>query len=404
LRHPIRTSAVCAIFAIGALAGSAPSAAAALSATADRTWMTNGNVYAVVRAGDRIYIGGRFTQVSACAPTASCPTKTVDALNVAALDATTGAAIPGFRPQVQGTDPIVWALAVLGDNLFIGGQFDAVDGTARLNLAAVNLDSGALDTAINTPVGVDESNRVRGMVATSSRLYIAGGFNVVGGQPRARLASLTATGQLDDSWKPRTDGITRSLGLTCDSSGVILGGAFRQAAGTGGSLESRKTLAIVDAATGALDPWTPPADEIPNGVTTYDLDATCSQLFVGYGGTNWIYGYDLTRDTDNLSWKLQTGGNVQAVAVRGSQVLFGGHFSQVSLLGTNSKVKRVHFAVVDLDGHVQSDWVPSFGGQIHTGPWDILATGSQIYVGGGFTEVSGDRRWCIARFTDTPTV
>jgi hypothetical protein len=364
--------------------------------------MTDGNVYAVVRAGDRIYIGGRFTRVSACAPTTSCPSETVNALNVAALDAPTGAAIAGFTPQVQGTEATVYALAVLGDNLFIGGRFDAVDGTPRLNLAAVDLDTGALDPSIDVPVGVGDTKHIRGMVATSSRLYIAGGFGSVGGQPRSRLAAITSTGAVDPDWRPRTDGVTRSLGLTCDASAVIAGGAFRQAAGPSGSLQTRKTLAIFDAGTGALDPWTPPAAEIPNGVTTYDLSATCSRVFVGYGGTNWIYGYDLTRDTDNILWKLQTGGNVQAVAVRDDRVLFGGHFSQVSILGTNSKVKRVHFAVVDLDGHVQSDWVPSFGGQIHTGPWDILPTGSQIYVGGGFTDVSGDRHWCIARFTDSP--
>jgi hypothetical protein len=380
----------------------APSAGAALTAAADKTWMTDGNVYAVVQAGDRIYIAGRFTQVSACGPTVSCPTKTVNAVNVAALDATTGAAIPGFHPQVAGTNATVWALAVLGDHLFIGGRFDSVDGTPRLNLAALDLDTGALDQAIDTPVGTGDNNHIRGMVATSSRLYIAGGFSSVDGQSRSKLAALDAAGTLDPTWKPRTNGVTRSLGLTCDGSEVIAGGAFDQAAGSSGPLQSRKTVAIFDASSGALDPWTPPAAEIPNGVTTYDLSATCSRLFVGYGGTNWLYGYDLTSDTNNILWKLQTGGNVQAVTVRGDRVLFGGHFSQVSLIGTNSKVKRTHFAVVDFDGNVQSDWVPSFGGSIHTGPWDILSSGSQIYVGGGFTDVSSDRHWCIARFTDSP--
>jgi hypothetical protein len=255
---------------------------------------------------------------------------------------------------------------------------------------------------VDTAVGTGDTNHIRGMVATSSELYIAGGFGSVGGEPRSKLAALDANGAVDPHWTPRTNGVTRSLGLTCDGSQVIAGGAFDHAAGSGGALQSRKTLAIFDAATGALDPWTPPAAEIPNGVTTYDLSATCSRLFVGYGGTNWIYGYDLTKDTDNMVWKLQTGGNVQAVAVRGDRVLFGGHFSQVSILGTNSKVKRMHFAVVDLDGNVQGDWVPSFGGSIHTGPWDILSNASQVYVGGGFTDVSGDGQWCIARFTDAP--
>src|ERR1700694_3908917 len=37
--------------------------AAALSSTPDRTFVTNGPVQAVVRAGDTIYIGGRFDRV-----------------------------------------------------------------------------------------------------------------------------------------------------------------------------------------------------------------------------------------------------------------------------------------------------------------------------------------------------
>jgi hypothetical protein len=44
--------------------------------------------------------------------------------------------------------------------------------------------------------------------------------------------------------------------------------------------------------------------------------------------------------------------------------------------------------------------VPSFRGKIRTGVWDILVTGPQIYVVGGYTTVSHDRRWGIARFTD----
>jgi hypothetical protein len=68
----------------------------------------------------------------------------------------------------------------------------------------------------------------------------------------------------------------------------------------------------------------------------------------------------------------------------------------------NKSYDRFRFAVLNLDGCLQSDWVPEFRGTIHTGVWDILVTGSQIWIGGGFTTVSGDKRWCLARFTDTP--
>ena len=38
-------------------------AAFALSTTPDSTWQTNGKVYAMVRVGNTIYIGGKFTRV-----------------------------------------------------------------------------------------------------------------------------------------------------------------------------------------------------------------------------------------------------------------------------------------------------------------------------------------------------
>jgi len=127
---------------------------------------------------------------------------------------------------------------------------------------------------------------------------------------------------------------------------------------------------------------------------------TCDRLFVGTGGSNRIFALDLTDDTGNLLWMLSMFGNAQAVALRGDRLLVGGHFDWVPLRGTNEHVDRLHFCVLDLEGYLQNDWVPSFHGKIRTGVWDILVTGSQIYVGGGFTTVSNDRRWGIARFTD----
>jgi hypothetical protein len=127
---------------------------------------------------------------------------------------------------------------------------------------------------------------------------------------------------------------------------------------------------------------------------------TCDRLFVGTGGSNRIFALDLTDDTGNLQWMLSMNGNAQAVALRGDRLLVGGHFNWVPDIHTGEQITRFHFFVLDLDGHLQSDWVPSFRGKIRTGVWDILVTGSQIYVAGGYTTVSNDRRWGIARFTD----
>ncbi|HJV03707.1 MAG TPA: hypothetical protein VJ868_00445, partial [Actinomycetota bacterium] len=46
----------------------APPAQAAFSDLPDDTWMTNGEVKAMVRAGGHIYIAGKFTQVRSAPP------------------------------------------------------------------------------------------------------------------------------------------------------------------------------------------------------------------------------------------------------------------------------------------------------------------------------------------------
>lgn len=378
----------------------ADTASAAFSPVPDTTWQANGKVYAVVKVGNTIYIGGDFTHVSQCAGSASCPSKTVEARNVAAFDATTGVAISSFAPQVGGSGSIVWALAALGGKLFIGGEFDSVNGVARRNLAALDLTTGELDPAVDSPVGSGSTDRVRALFTLGDHVYLGGYFGSVGGATRRRLAAIDINGAVLASFRPKLDAPVRTLGATCDGASLIAGGDFRQAAGTDGALEARATLAMFDPISGALDPWSPPNADIPNGVNAFDVAADCSHLFVGYGGSNEIYNFDVA--TGAIDWHLKTGGNVQTVAINGNRVFFGGHFSQVSVIGTQGNVKRTRFAVADFNGVVQSDWVPSFGGIFKTGPWDILVDGSQVWVGGGFSRVSGATQWDIARFTDQP--
>src|SRR3954447_12400776 len=120
------------------------SAQAALSGTPDATWMTNGTVRAVVQAGNVIYIAGQFTSVRPCAPPTAC-SGSYPVQNVAALDANTGAGIRSFRPLVTGDSAVVYALAVAGGRVFIGGHFTGVGGQPRANLAAVDAATGAVD-------------------------------------------------------------------------------------------------------------------------------------------------------------------------------------------------------------------------------------------------------------------
>ncbi|MDP9243064.1 MAG: hypothetical protein M3O84_07820, partial [Actinomycetota bacterium] len=304
----------------GLLGGLAAPASATLSVKADDTWMTNGVVYSMVRSGNTIYLGGQFTRISACTPNLSCPSESLDVSNLAAVDATTGAAIPTFHPNVQGDQATVFALAVLGPKLFFGGQFTSVDGTARRNFAAVALSTGVLDPSGPTAVGFNNGDQVRGMVATSSRVYISGGFGQIDGVPRKRLAAFDVNVNLDPVWDPRTDGQTHTVAMSCDGTSVIAAGGFQHASSPSAQYQSRFHFAMFDAVTGALDPWTPVSSQIPSDAPIYDLAVSCDRLYAGSGGSNRIMALDLTDDSGNVLWMLSMYGNAQAVALRGDQL------------------------------------------------------------------------------------
>jgi beta-propeller uncharacterized protein DUF5122 len=396
----VRRLVVVTALMLGAVPAAAHPASAALGSNPDSTWMTNGTVYAIAQAGNTIYIGGKFTALRRCPTGVSCPGGVIQVNNVAAIDATTGAGIKTWTPDVTGgTDVVVSALAAAGGKVIIGGKFRAVDGVSRFNFAAVDQTSGAVDPNVDAVVGSETSKGIRALLATDTRVYAGGYFGTVDGVSRKHLAAFELDGTLDPVWRPRTSQSVRSLTLACDGQTIFAGGIFREASGSGGGFVGRESIARFDVTSGALHPWAIPAGTVPNNLVAWSIDATCSQLFGGYGGQNWLYSFDLTDDVGERLWERQTAGNVQAVSVYDDQILFGGHFSQVTLPG-NSKVKRTRFASADFDGNL-NDWAPTFEGKFY-GPWDIYVNEetNQIYVGGQFTQVSAVQQLFLARFTD----
>src|SRR5207244_4049609 len=93
----------------------------------------NGEVFTLSVSQSRLFAGGMF-QI----------TGGIVRHNVAALDAATGAADPGFTAN---TDAPVHVLAAAGGDLYIGGDFGQVNSVARVRLAAVSQVSGQVDSS-----------------------------------------------------------------------------------------------------------------------------------------------------------------------------------------------------------------------------------------------------------------
>lgn len=164
-------------------------------------------------------------------------------------------------PTVQ-IDGVVWAQAVVGNNVYAGGSFanarpaGAAPGTnltPRANLLSYNITTGALNTSFAPSL-----NGAVKAVASSpdgSRVYVGGAFTQADGRPRYRLAAYsTATGQLISTFQPVLDYTVNAIVAT--NTTVYVGGGFSSANNV-----ARSHLAAFSAADGSLLDWAPTADD-----------------------------------------------------------------------------------------------------------------------------------------------
>jgi len=369
-------------------------ARAALGALPDATWMTNGQVRATLVYGNYLYIGGKFSSVRSTPP--KTPGEAFSASNLARIDLSTGAGDPTWTPDVT-TDvsgPAVFALAGIGDQIWVGGAFTAVDGLPRLNLAAVSASTGVVDPLVQPSVGLTTADRVEDLVAGPSMVYAGGFFKEVNGVARRQLAAFRTDGTLDPVWSPRVDKRVFSLALDCGGTSLLAGGQLRRASSPGAPYETRETIARFDLVTGALDPWAIPSGTIPTGQKVYDMAPTCTRLYAAYGGSNWASSFALDNGSvGNELWRRKTDGNVQAIAVAGDRVVIGGHFENVQ-----GGYSRLRIAALYPETGAVDAWSPGIEGQ-WGGPWDMAVESNRLWVGGQFTLVAGVSQTFLTRFT-----
>jgi hypothetical protein len=382
-----------AVMVIQAILGASP--ALAVSETPDDTYMTNGKVYATALSGDGdiLYIGGEFTKVNQ----KSGSSFTVN--NVAAINVKTGAAIRTWRPKVTGRDAVVRSLAVKNGKVYIGGNFTAVEGKPRTNLAAVGAYTKAVVLSPFAPQVGGDTSYVFALEAGDHKLYAGGGFSKVNGAPRKNLAAFSIkTGALDRHWKPETrSSKVKALELGSRRRSIFVGGPFKYVTGTNGGGGPRQSVGRLYTATGNLHPWKIPSWTIQAPQTTWDLRATRTRLYGAFGRQrNFLAAFRLDKGNSGARiWRLSTVGNVQSVALTRdhSRLFFGGHFgiNEYGQRVCNGKPLRGLASVNPATGKIRCDWLPSLDQNrrpSYEGAWALRTTPSYLWVGGGFIGVS----------------
>jgi hypothetical protein len=343
--------------------------AGALSGAADAgTWGFDGRVSAILRSGGIVYVGGEFTQIIS-------PSGATQAANhVAAFDASTLQPTT-WRPSVAGD---VFALASSGDGstIYIGGEFTSVQGTSRVNFAAVS-SAGAL-----LPWKSNANGSVRAFAVSGSTVYMGGAFRKVQTVDRLGLAAINGTNGSLLPWSPSvtipgTSTVPIVRGLALANGDVAAVGKFTSANGPGEAPQSEPNQARFDAGTGARKPWADNYAFLSYGIVT---DGTNYYVAAGGpGGSILRYG-----PTGGQTWRVSTDGDVQAIGLFEDQVIAGGHF----LLTNGKDIPRL--AAVSTAGVLDTSWRPNPNGT-DSGTWAIAGTSAGLlYVGGGFSAVGGN--------------
>ena len=159
-------------------------------------------------------------------------------------------------------DEVIDAAVGADGTLYAVGGFQEA-GPATGGLTRLDSSTAQVDRTFPTVNG-----RVNSMVVDDSgRIYIAGTFVSVAGQPRTSLARLNSDGSLDTTWAPAVAGpvygdpVINSLALS--GSTLFFGGAF-----TGVSGAARQNAAAVDTITGDALSWAPNPNNSVSAVAT----------------------------------------------------------------------------------------------------------------------------------------
>jgi hypothetical protein len=371
-------------------------ALATVSTVPDVTWMTNGTVYAVVRLGDVIYLGGSFTELRA-KPSGGA---VIPVKNLAAIDARTGQGIASWTPDAVQPNRAgaVFTLAVApdGSRIYAGGDFTSVDGVDAKRVVALDPITGAVDRTFT--VNVDW--KVRTILPAGDRVYLGGDFDAVNGVARSRLAAVDLSGALDQAFAPTVSGANTawngrvtSLALSADGNRLFVVGDYRVLSGC-----SRRSIGAVNAVSGACDSGFAPSVESTTqhgGQHIFQVIATTTRVYVAMGGYyNYIAAYD--QATGQRRLRIDADGDPQAMALVGSQMYIGGHFDRIG------GYTRKRLALLDLStGKIDSAWAPTTNS--YYGVWVTTAYASELYIGGEFTYVSGKAQRYFARFSTPDT-
>jgi len=376
-----------------------------------------GIVFALARDSGALYVGGSFGNGGSGSRR-----------NIAAVDPSTGDLLPWYPSGGTTNNAEVNALAVAGDTVYVGGDFQDIGGESRAGLAAVGASGTApADTVTAWNADLQEVTpnlppQVFTLATGANTLYIGGVFTSVGDSIRVNCTEVNLGDGRATAFEGSVvrgggfgSGAVEALALQAGNQGtdrLLAGGAFQFIGG-----KRRYNLAAFDASGALLDSWRagvkvstisglPPLRSFTDAhVKDFEVDDD-----IVYVGGRFDQAFSApgaaVGDRENLAafgafggrveaWVPDADGEVEAVAIdRPGEIIYvGGNFSKVGIpigqLGQPARDNLAGIAPVDPTGNATAGeafpFDPDPNGTVHAIALDPDTTGRDIFVAGTFS-------------------
>jgi LPXTG-site transpeptidase (sortase) family protein len=341
------------------------------------TW----EVYALAAVGGDLYVGGDFTQTADGTVT--------NLIDIARYNTFTDTWSSLANNGVSGW---VAVIAVVGTDLFVGGGFNqTADGavTNLGNIARYDLITNTWSPLANNGLNDD----VYAIAVIGTDLYVGGRFSQTADGSVTNLGNIARYDLTTNSWSALANG-GLSLGYVNEviavGSDLYTVGIFTQTADGAVALNR---IAKYDT---LVDSWSALANNGLNS-STFTMEVVGSDMYVGgaFSGTAdgtvnlyRIARYNLSTNTWSALSNDGLDNPVYALAVIGSDLYVGGMWITQTFDGAVTNL--ISIARYNLS---TNNWYPLSnsglnGGTFSDAVWDLAVVGSDLYAGGDFTQTA----------------
>ncbi len=294
----------------------------------------------------------------------------------------------------NGVNNTVFALAGSGSDLNVGGVFDQAGGETANAIA--NFDGSAW-SALGSGTGNGLNNQVHALAVLGDDLYAGGFFTRAGGGPANRVARWTGS-----AWFPLGSGEANGmddpvLALAAFQGEIYAGGAFTMAGGAPQRLIARwngKSWSDVGGGVGGGDfptvrVITVVGSDLYVGGEFIEAGGQTANKIARWNGSNWsALGSGAANGVSPGDFIA-----VHAIAALGSDIFVGGGFTQA---GGQDAV-----GIARWNGTAWSPLGVGAANGVNNLVYALATLDGDLYVGGGFTEAGGQEAFGIARWNGT---